>query len=508
MLAQDKERSNLESLRIGLVDALTEARATLSSQGKPAGFKPLGSIIGTAPRRLSEICSEDFFLDFGPPESPKSEHAVGKTVLGFASSIYKVVEWLAQTLPPEVALVTLGPLHNRERDHGAARANIFALKDLLAEFWPKNYYDYAFWSTRCQKWIEQGFSAAQGEFSRASSLSIVVSVVEWGPFSTPVPGFVPRSIVCDVASVRNDVSRLSRAPVTDTPIVNYGASLLAAIDPIQFRPDLEGLFVTKALQDALTGLPSSRAGKWQVALGVYDSLYRQYEGYNFITLPIRTPIMAVEFHGRGNSSEKRSLHFGRADFSNLFAEHSSNHTDFEVFVIPRESGHLAIGRLVEARLIKEIDITKAEPSEIFDEIERRRDRKKKAYFVSDTILCFALYKALIEGDQLAGTKFLFQDRPSDFSFRTGFMLREEDQKLYRMMIAAQREVFRSPAKAINLIAHLAAATRAWVGEIHWPFPFFVIDAEGLDEMSRDDASREQIRSYLDGADDRYFEFEF
>lgn len=504
MLARTSLMQTPNGIRRGLALALHDAREILSAQGKPSGFKAMGRLIGTAPRRLSEICSDQFHLDFGSSDSPKSEHAVGKTIIGFASSVYKVVDWLAQTLPPEDARQTLGNLLDPP-DGQRAQTNLAGMNDLLQEFWPSDCLDFRFEVQQCQHWISQGISLAQGESARTASLSIVVSVVEWGPFSTPVFGHVPGSARrrCSLPDGGRAASPI--LPIIDSPIGNYGSSLLAAIDPVQFRPDVDGLFVKKSLRDALSGLPSSRAGKWQVALGVYDSLYRQYEGYQFVTMPVAVPIMALQFDNGDEWTGERPSEFQKLSFVDLFSESDDAVGDFEIFVIPRESGHLAIGKISDPQKIRTLSSDGSQPLELVDEILRTRNRKLISYFVSDSILCYSIYNSIKRS--LPGTvvRSLYQDRPSDFSFRIGFMVREQDEKLLKMLHLAQKEVFRSPAKAKNLITHLSAATSSWASDIAWPFPFFVIDCDCMDEMSRDARSRSELVDFVERQPNNFFE---
>ncbi len=506
MLARTTLMQPPMGIRSGLALALHDAREVLSAQGKPAGFKAMGALIGTAPRRLSEICSDEFRLNFGPSDSPKSEHAVAKTIIGFASSIYKVVEWLAQTLPPDDATITMESLlHAPEGQR--AQINLVALNALLREFWPSDCFDYHFEAQQCQHWVSQGISLAQGELARTASLSIIVSVVEWGPFSTPVFGHAPGS-ARRRRSIPNQVSLTPpKLPIIDSPIGNYGSSLLAAIDPVQFRPDVDGLFVKRSLRDALSGLPSSKTGMWQVALGVYDSLYRQYEGYQFVTMPIATPIMALQIGDAIGSTIGGPSEFERLSFVDLFSESDDTIGDFEIFVIPREAGHLAIGKISDPQKIRTLSGEGSKPLDIVTEIFSRRDRTLRTYFVSDSILCYSIYKSIKSSQPESSVRCLYQDRPSDFAFRIGFMVREQDIKLLRMLHLAQKEIFRSPAKAKNLIAHLSAATSAWASDLTWPFPFFVIDSDCMDEMSRDARSRCELVDFVERQTNNFFELE-
>ena len=506
MLARTSLIQPPKGMRTGLGLALNDAREVLSARGKPSGFKAMGGLIGTAPRRLSEICSDEFRLNFGLIDSPKSEHAVAKTIIGFASSIYKVVEWLAQTLPADDAKLTLGDLLDAP-DGQRAQINLVVLNELLQEFWPSDCFDYRFGAKHCQHWISQGISLAQGELARTASLSIIVSVVEWGPFSTPVFGHAPGS-----ARRRRSISNVpdatkAKLPIIDSPIGNYGSSLLAAIDPVQFRPDVDGLFVKRSLRDALSGLPSSKTGMWQVALGVYDSLYRQFEGYQFVTMPIATPIMALQIGDAVGSTNERPCEFERLSLVDLFSESDDTIGDFEIFVIPRESGHLAIGKISDPQKIRTLSSEGSRSLDIVTEIFSRRDRTLRTYFVSDSILCYSIYKSIKHSQPESSVRCLYQDRPSDFAFRIGFMVREQDAKLLKMLHLAQKEVFRSPAKAKSLIAHLSAATSAWASDLTWPFPFFVIDSDCMDEMSRDARSRCELVDFVERQANNFFELE-
>lgn len=495
------------TLRDGLVEALSEARTILASQGRPSGLKAMGALAGTAPSRISELASAEFFLDLGGAESVRSDHAVRKAIVGFASSLYKVIEWLTQVLPNELADRALGALVMQHGARSGRTVNSEKLVALIGEFWPVDSADYQLGDQRCQYWIEQGISQAQGEVARVTSLSIEVAVVEWGPFSTPVLGHSLGSSRRQSALNTEDQYVKSDLAVLDTPIGNYGSSLLATIDPIQFRADVDGLFVRKSLQAALSGLPSSKAGKWQVALGVYDSLYRQYEGYRFVTLPIRTPIMAIEFCSDHARNGQPDTVFETIDFSRYLTDLCNKDSEKRVFVVPKESGHLAVGRFLESESISELSEYSDDPASIFEQISTYSDGNDSALFISDTIMCCELYKharSLSAGKKL---RLIFQDRPSEFSFRIGFMVREEDEKLLRMLSLAQREMFRSPAKVKNLILHLSEATAIWANGLSWDSPFFVIDREGLEEFSRDSKEREQIIDFINGLKGRFFHVE-
>lgn len=494
--------------------AFREARRIVSGEGLTASYKAMGPMIGTAPKRLGELDNSEFKLDFAKTADETEDttasdiHALtstsamqkdnvvlSKTVVGFSNSIYRVVHWLMNTVVRGDGLSVMGDLVIVSDADGRPLVNDESVKRLIAEYWPENDFSYKPDSPPSSRWIEQGMAAAAGELSRQTSLSISVSVVDWGPFSRSLSGFVP-----GWANRKRETypERRAKWAIIDSPIVNYASNLLAAIDPIQFSADTEGLFEVKPFAEALATTKKSAAGQWQVVLGLYDNLFRQYGGHKFITMPIRVPVVALRLSASGHEPAEEN-------FDDIFRAQTESSRRF--CAISQESGHLFLGRVVAKDAITPLISQTSEPKAIYKELKAQlASHGSEVVFVSDSILSYQVWLSFKNDDEV--------DRPScqiigqakgragEFSFRNGFMVREEDTKLLSMLESAQQEVFRSRLKAENMVTHLIAATKDWRGDdIGWTERFFVLDDGCFNELAPDRSRRESLLKIIKEQDD-------
>lgn len=447
------------ALRRELTEALeTPAKQWGGSQpyGAPS-FKYLGDHhIKTAPKRLSEIVDPQFVIDV----LGKSKVSMSKAVTGFAASLFKVVAFLAEKgLAPRSLMV-----------EGAEREKLIVA--LVHAYWPSTG-DVSFESPLVQGWIRQGILSAANAARTDRELSIQVNLVEWGPFSF-------KSEPSDGEIVANTFLR------------SYGRSLLAAVDPVSFD-STKGVFKDVSFEDALDAVPKSLPGRWQVTLGIYDSLIRRYRGYSFVTYPLRVPVAGLLLSSSsvpGGSEHSLIETVERTASTNRDGDASAR-----AFALPEESGHLFLGRILPSSQIALLDRPRpGQPSLTADQIagllldEVARD-SRSIVFVSDTVLCAQVHKRLLTRSAGQGTAVCpLQQPPGDraeFSFRTGIMLRDEDKKLHDLFGAAQQELLRSTWQSEQLFKRLLADGVGWLKAegLDWPGPLFALDREGLTELA-------------------------
>jgi hypothetical protein len=438
-------------------------------------FKYLGDKhIRVSPKRLAELADSGFAIAL----ANKSAVARSKLITGIAASIYRTLSFLADK--------GLGDknLHADEPGRGGL------VIDLIKAYWPEVPENDAaeFRSASVQAWIRQGIIGAAQQVRTDRDLAILVNVVEWGPFS-----FV---------NERTDHGRAEAHFQFE-----YGRRILAAVDPVSFNAELSlsangasaKVFQDVSFAKAMEDIPTSVPGKWRITLGVYDSLIRRYRGFSFVPFPIRIPVAGIiigKADQIANVGQNELVEFLAGE-----AKAESSRTEPWAFVVKEESGHLFLGRMISNDQIGFIESVKSkEICDILLEISKNRDCS--IIFTSDTILTSQVYTHLkvnnIDDDTIIKPLLQKEGHFCDFSFQTGFMIREEDQKLSNLIRAAHTEIFRSQWMSEMLLNYLLEKSECWMKalEIDWKFPLFAIDSECLAQLANTSVRGEQIISLV------------
>jgi hypothetical protein len=472
--------------------------ATLEAQAKDwgrnqvggaASFKYLGDQhIKVAPSRLTQLTDPEFEIEIKKANLASQ----AKAITGFASSVYKVLAFLTDKGIGDARLRVTG----EARDH--------LVCNLVESYWPKSPVAgiVEFGSKAAQDWIKQSIISAATRTRTDRELNIQVNIVKWGPFSHR-------------PFAQNESEQDAHF------LLEYGRGLLATVDPVSFdasaKPlaliptsgttsQVSSVFIEKDFEDAIADVPQSKPGEWRVTLGIYDSLIRQYRGYTFVTYPIRVPIVGLVLSASTTPEikDQNLLTFLEARHRNSTAEDSA-----WAFAVPEESGHLFLGRILPSAKIALLDEKRTGTVSLTAEQIAERlvfefsEAGKAIVFASDTILCAQTHRELARLAK-SGKFSVFpvsqaKGSQNEFSFRTGFMLRDEDQKLANLLSSAQSEMFRSAWQSEKLLRHLLRMSAAWVATENpdWPFPLFSIDNECLSELASTPSCRSKILKIID-----------
>lgn len=479
--------------RAELAAALQVAK-TWSAQTLGVGsFKKLGPLVRTSPTRLADLASATYCL---PLEMGKVA-TNGKTVVGFAASVYRTVHWLVSHNYGKVAAPVGFQKWVESLGTGSEGSPRFALAvvTLIGEYWPQeNITGIQPGDELVRGWIETGINTASQALENEDALSIAVSVIEWGPFS-----FVPKS-------APSATSEALPPPILNSFLVKYGSSALSTIDPVRFDLSAKDLFSPKSLKDALESVPDSQPGKWQAILGLYDSLFRQYDGFRFVTFPIRVPVVGLLL---SKGVDQQPSH-------NNFIDTFCDQGVAMAYAVDRESGHLFLGRLRSNSKIAPISLENSSAENVLSYLLERLNESGEGRlgFVSDSVLCFELLRQweLMGLGAEVSLRILPQKNgsQSEFSFRTGFMVREEDSKLITMLQAAQLEMFRSEWKVHELFRLLISSTREWISSLgqnskNWPGPFFALNGQCLTELAPSEPRKRRLLEIINQEGDGLFD---
>lgn len=416
------------------INALEAAKRALGAiPGKEATNRSLAAELRMAPSRLGSFLDSGFAIKLDEKDSAGRKQ---KLVSGFTASLYRTAKWLVQN----------GHLVSEKWARASDREQ--CVRSLVRSYWDPEKAA-VFGTSAVQNAIRHGYASEDLAVDHRARVRVTATVLNWGPF----------------AHVGQDGKAAGF-------LREYGDKLLRGIDPLECETDFP---IEDELSAALANLPKSRKDEWVATIGLYDDLYRRFKGLEFVTFPLRVPLVGLIV------SRDEVGH--TLNFSEVFGRKGG----LRRFAIDHEVGHLFLGSILGGDEISVID-SKKRHEEIAVLLQEAADADGSVAFLADAVLSAELYAAL---QKLKGVHVqpLGQgdDRRHELAYRIGFVLRAEDQELVELLEASQKELFRTSWMVKGLFESLVDGAKAWsakhkLDSLGWEEPIFVLDDGDIAEL--------------------------
>jgi hypothetical protein len=195
----------------------------------------------------------------------------------------------------------------------------------------------------------------------------------------------------------------------------------------------------------------NRREGWAATLGLYDTLYRRFKGYRFVTFPVRVPLVGLVVKA-GDSAEISQL-----AFSDLFEL-----TTDPVRAVSYDVGHLFLGTILPNERIEPFE-NRMSSAELAHGLRRAAISDRSVVFLADGVLALQVFAQL---SIFRGVSIRVVGQGDahrhELSYRIGFMLREEDHDLAGLLDSSQRELFRTSWRATGVFRSLFDGVGAWL----------------------------------------------
>jgi hypothetical protein len=327
-----------------------------------------------------------------------------KAVAGFAASIERILNWLKrEKLLPEDALTT---------------------EEVVKAYWPADQLD-VFERPEVREGLADGRASAQNEHDQLNEIKAELWTIAWGPIgdeedANAGKGFLPE----------------------------YAKDLVKGVDPFA-----EFATVSKSLPQLLGLPPRDRKKGLTLGLGLCETLYRKFLGFEFVTLPLAVfPILCLHVSRRTMEEQfsveaiaSGAVPLGRARLT----------------VIQGDMGQALLDSLIDVNAHEE-PLPVESPSSVADELWKLTDPKKDLrpiILFSDGIAALDAFVRLAKSG--AQMKVSAQPGVPQFAFSLGIMLRKEDKDLASLLELSQLQMMRSSWRVERHLQRLLVDLENW-----------------------------------------------
>ena len=165
------------------------------------------------------------------------------------------------------------------------------------------------------------------------------------------------------------------------------------------------------------------------------------------------------------------------------------------FAVSEESGHLFLGAMRPHATFEALPnnfTTDQIAANLASKMLHDGADQSKIIFAGDSILCAEIFSKLQIHVFTKKIEVTVIDQGAhnfhEISHRTGFMIRDQDHKLFNMLKESQEYILRSRWRMWTMLDSLIDGTKEWMNDISlnsigWNRPIFSIDQECLSELS-------------------------
>lgn len=454
-----------QEVRDRFVALLEEGKRSLADANRGTSDGPaklLAAEIQISPSRLGNFLDWSFTVKVtkGRTSDLLTDPQIKRTVSGFAGSVHRTLAWL--------------------RRMGMAAGGL-TTREVVKAYWPGHVLK-EFELPAVGAAITEGENTAAGLVSKRTMIDIQLWVVNWGPFGTP--------------------------DQNDDFFSCFGRALAQGIDPIESQITV----VKKPLDDVLNFPASARRKGWSVAMGPFETLYRRFNGFKFVTFPaIRIPLVALLLSTR--DAKRTEIEFR---FETVL------HRDFvhKRVVVDREVGHLVLSSMLPPHIRDDTERVECVPNkelrDVPDVLLDRTQESGTVLFLSDALLAFEIFARLSKEDirvevisQWDQNETSFLGR--EFVFAPGIMLREEDSEFGTLLDESQQQIFKSHWRVEEeLLAPLFDGLETWLTKLRvseralvgWgdTAPVFLFPRDDVDDylkkVVRNDGKRNDLVNHI------------
>ncbi len=403
--------------RTEFVGLLEDARRLIASRpGTDGSHKSLAAELRISPARVGDLLREDFYLELTDRGGKLfSAPRLRKAVTGFSASLERALLWLQrEKLLIDRAVTT---------------------EAVLFGYWPKNP-KAQFDTGLVRDAIADGKSTARLEHERLAKINVELWTLPWGPFA-------------DRGEEDSNKSGF---------LIGYARDLIKAVDPwASVTPQYKSL--TQILD-----LPTrDRKKGLAVGVGVCETLYRKFQGLEFVSWPLlEFPIVCL-LVSRSEINKEYS-------FDDLISGKISG-GEVRLAAIDNDIGHAVLTSLLGGQRKINEELSAGLPEEVAEELKGKASEVPLALFADGIAAVHAFAELKRAG---LNPKVVPQDSQSpDFSFSLGLMLRKEDKDLFPLLTEAQQQVlgleWRLEHHIINFLDDVESWARQFGEELHdWP----------------------------------------
>lgn len=443
-------RSAAPRARRQFADCLEEARHRLGGQlgrsGRPISKPELASKMNIAPVRLGQFLDPGFTLwltersgltepSDSKKKSPSSDPR--KRIMGFAASVGRACAWLSSEEMPRTPSLDNETVANIVRGYIGEDQN-YKFDDTFRTI------------------VAEALSAV-GSIPSEDPIPVNIALLKWGPFGT----FLEK----------------------------YGRLLVDRLNPISHVSQHKEFYdEKKSLQEILRFCEDNKLDPNCAGLGVYDSLFRRFRGFQFVTFPLRVPLIGVV----AVPAEAEPTAF---NFEAVFGPEPR----IPVLTLDKEVGHLFVASNLDDRrrdLFRvlshkgtESEVAALVAADMRDAAEKERSA---VGFLSDGILAAEVANNLRRFRDVS-VHVVPQDRNSahQLAHRIGFMLPEQNRRLAEFLELGQRELVRAPWLLKRLLQELLRGIEDWWNTLdascreNWSAPIFLFCDADLEELAPD-----------------------